>query len=227
MHSLASDLRYAVRQLQRLPAFTMTAVVSLALGIGATSAVFSVIYAVLINPFPYSGADRMMQIALKDKSGNYRYTGLGAAQMDELRQVASIESVVGEDGWNLTTTDGDLPEDVVGAYITPNAPDHWGTRAFKGRWLTPSDAPPGQEPQPVVVLSYRFWQRYYAADPDVVGTCPSCCWRAVRSGNRNLRCARHSEPPAPGSCVSYSPSLYASPWRGLPWAFWSHGGALL
>ena len=67
MHSLASDLRYAARELRRRPGFTLTAVLSLALGVGATSAVFSVIYAVLINPFPYGGADRMMQLASRTR----------------------------------------------------------------------------------------------------------------------------------------------------------------
>src|SRR5256884_6753357 len=169
MQSLASDLRYAARELRRRPGFTSTAVLSLALGVGATSAVFSVVYAVLINPFPYVGAERMMQIALKDKAGNYRYPGLTGPQIERLRQVAVIESVVGEDGWNLTTTDGDLPEDVVATYVTPNAPNHWGTPALKGRWLIPSDAPAGKEPERVVVLGYRFWQRYYSGDPDIIG----------------------------------------------------------
>src|SRR2546429_6149605 len=73
------------------------------------------------------------------------------------------------DWWNLTTTDGDLPEDVQANYIDPNAPNHWGIRALKGRWLIPSDAPPGQEPQRVVVVSYQFWQRYYMGDPKVIG----------------------------------------------------------
>ncbi len=169
MYSLASDLRYAARELRRRPGFTSTAILSLALGVGATSAVFSVVYAVLINPFPYTGAERMMQIALKDKAGNDRYPGLNGLQMERLRQVSSIESVVGEDGWNLTTTDGDLPEDVVAGYVGPNAPGHWGTPALKGRWLVPSDAPVGKEPEQVVVLGYRFWQRYYSGDPNVVG----------------------------------------------------------
>ena len=164
-----SDLRYAARELRRRPGFTSTAVLSLALGVGATSAVFSVVYAVLINPFPYVGAERMMQVALKDKDGNYRYPGLTGPQIERLRQVSAIESVVGEDGWNLTTTDGDLPEDVVAAYIDPNAPNHWGTPAMKGRWLVPADAPAGKEPERVVVLGYRFWQRYYSGDPEVVG----------------------------------------------------------
>jgi predicted permease len=169
MHSVLSDLRFAARELARRPGFALTAVASLALGIGATSAVFSVIYAVLINPFPYPGAERIMSIALKDKAGNYRYTGLTGPQIERVRQLSSIESIACEDGWNLTTTDGDLPEDVVASYITPNAPSHWGTTAILGRWLIPSDALPGKDPEPVVVLGHRFWQRYYSGDPQVVG----------------------------------------------------------
>src|SRR5262245_21930561 len=134
MPSVLSDLRFAARELARRPGFALTAIASLALGIGATSAVFSVIYAVLINPFPYPGAERIMSIALKDKGGNYRYTGLTGPQVELVRQLSSVESVACEDGWNLTTTDGDLPEDVVASYITPNAPNHWGTAAILGRW---------------------------------------------------------------------------------------------
>jgi len=169
MASFKSDLSYAVRELRRRPGFTLTAVLSLGLGIGATSAVFSVVHAVLINPFPYVGSERMMQISLKDKAGNLRYPGITGPQIDEMRKLGSVESVVGEDGWNLTTTDGDLPEDVVAAYITPNAPSHWGTPALKGRWLIPSDALPGRAPERVVVIGYRFWQRYYSGEPDIVG----------------------------------------------------------
>src|SRR5947199_8307914 len=130
MHSVASDSRYAARELLRRPGFTLTAVLSLALGVGATSAVFSVVYAVLINPFPYVGAERMMQIVLKDKAGNDRYIGLSGPQIERVRQVAAIESVVGEDGGNLTTTDGDLPEDGVETYGTPNASNHLCTSAL-------------------------------------------------------------------------------------------------
>ena len=89
--------------------------------------------------------------------------------MEQLRQAKTSRASVGEDGWNLTTTDGDLPEDVVAAYMTPNAPNHWGMPALKGRWLIPSDAPTGQEPERVVVLGYRFWQRYFSGDPGIVG----------------------------------------------------------
>ena len=169
MGSTIADLRYAARELRRRPGFALTAVLSLALGIGATSAVFSVVYGVLINPFPYVGADRIMQISLVDTAGRFRGIGLTGAQVEQLRQARTIESVVAEDGWNLTTTDGDIPEDVVASYLAPNAPNHWGNPALLGRWLVPADAPPGQDPARVVVLGYQFWQRYYTGDPAVVG----------------------------------------------------------
>ena len=169
MNSLLSDLRYAAREVRNRPGFTLTAVLSLALGIAATSAVFSVIYAVLLDPFPYPGADRMMEIRLTDKSGQDRFSGLNGPEIELLRQTKSLESVTAMGGWNLTTTDGDLPEDVRGMDISPEAPNHWGSTAMMGRWLIPSDAPFGQDSQAVVVLSYPFWQRYYAGDPNVVG----------------------------------------------------------
>ncbi|MGB8660235.1 MAG: ABC transporter permease [Candidatus Acidiferrum sp.] len=169
MNSLLSDLRYAAREVRKRPGFTLTAVLSLTLGIGATSAVFSVIYAVLLDPFPYPDAARTMEIRLKDKAGHERFAGLTGPEIQLLRKTKSLEDVVGMGGWNLTTTDGDLPEDVIGMQISPEAPNHWGTRALMGRWLIPSDAPFGEEPQAVVVLSYPFWQRYYVGDPNVVG----------------------------------------------------------
>ena len=169
MNSVIADLRYAGRELRRRPGFAVTAVLSLALGIGATSAVFSVIYGVLLNPFPYVESERMMQLGLRDPAGRTRYTGLRGPQLEQLRQARTVESVVAEDGWNLTTTDGDIPEDVVAAYESPNAPNHWGMPALMGRWLIPADAPQGQDAERVVVLGYQFWQRYYAGDPGIVG----------------------------------------------------------
>jgi predicted permease len=169
MQSLISDLQYSARELRKRPGFVLTAVVSLALGIGATSAVFSVIYAVLIDPFPYPGAERMTEPRLLDKAGEQRFVGLSGPQLDLIRQTRSVESVVALDGWNLTTTDGDLPEDVNASYISPNAPNHWGVRALMGRWLAPGDAPAGQDAQPVTVITYQFWQKYYLGDPNVIG----------------------------------------------------------
>jgi len=169
MQSLISDLQYSARELRKRPGFVLTAVLSLALGIGATSAVFSVIYAVLIDPFPYPGAERMTEPRLLDQAGEQRFVGLSGPQLDLIGQTRSVESVVALDGWNLTTTDGDLPEDVNAGYISPNAPSHWGVPPLMGRWLAPGDAPAGQDAQPVTVITYQFWQKYYLGDPNVIG----------------------------------------------------------
>jgi hypothetical protein len=165
MQSLVAYLRYSAREFRKRPGFTLTAILSLALGIGATSAVFSVIYAVLINPYPYTNAECIAEIHLIDKEGNDRGTGYNGPEVDQLRRLKSFESVVAIQGWNLTTTDGDVPEDIRSLSISPDSPNHWGVPAMMGRWLIPADAPPGREPQPIAVLSYKFWQRYFMGDP--------------------------------------------------------------
>jgi putative ABC transport system permease protein len=169
MYTFLFDLRYTFRELRKRPTFALTAILSLALGIAATSAVFSVIYAVLIDPFPYPGSDRLMEPSMLDQAGHERYAGLNGSQMEQLRQAKSIESIAGMDQWNLTTTDSDLPEDVRASYLSPDDPSHWGIPALMGRWLIPSDAPFGKDPQPVVIIGYKFWQRYYLGDPGVIG----------------------------------------------------------
>jgi predicted permease len=169
MRTLLHDLVYSFRQMRKSPGFTLTAVLSLTLGIGATTAVFSVIYAVLLNPYPYTGADRMIQINAKDKAGNDRYLSFTIAEFQQLRQTKSVESAALIDDWNLTTTDEDIPEDVNAVYLSANASTHFGVPALMGRMLIESDGPLGQDVQPVVVLSYKFWQRHYNGDAGVVG----------------------------------------------------------
>ena len=112
MATLLQDLRYALRQLLKSPGFTLTAVISLMLGIGATTAVFSVVYAVLMNPYPYAAPDRMVHLSLKSKSGQNRGFGLTADQWQELRKSPVVEDAVITDEWSLTVTGHDLPEDV-------------------------------------------------------------------------------------------------------------------
>src|SRR2546429_7808495 len=114
-------------------------------------------------------SDLIMEMRLVDKAGKDSYMGPSGPQADLIRQAKSIEGVTLMDWWNLTTTDGDLPEDAQAMYIDPNAPNHWGIRALMGRWLIPSDAPPEQPPHPVVVLTYPFWQRYFMGAPNVIG----------------------------------------------------------
>jgi len=169
MATLRQDLLFALRQFRSSPGFALTAIISLALGIGATTAVFSVVYAVLMNPYPYRAPDRLTYMLLRDKAGVDRGTGYSASQVLDLRQVGAIDSVLAMDGWNLTTTDGDVPEDVNAIYMTSNASAHLGVPALVGRSLIASDAPDGHDPQPVVVLGYKFWQRYYGGRADILG----------------------------------------------------------
>ena len=162
------DFRHSIRELSNRPAFTLTAILSLALGLGATCAVFSVIYAVLINPYPYTGAARIVEIHLLDPQGNDHVTGYSGPEMAQLRTLKSFESVVGIHEGNLTVNDGALPEEIHSVALSPDYPNHWGVAPLIGRWLLPSDALPGSDPQPVVVLSYKFWQRYFMSDPNVL-----------------------------------------------------------
>jgi len=169
MRALLQDLRYTSRQLIKLPGFTLTAVLSLALGIGATTAVFSVIYAILMDPFPYAGADRMIHLRIQEASGEPRGFGLTGAQWQQIRKSPVIEDAFLSDGWSLTVTGSDVPEDVEAAYFSSNAFEYFGVPAYLGRGLQPSDAIDGQDPQPVVVLGYKFWKRHFAGNPAVVG----------------------------------------------------------
>jgi predicted permease len=166
---LSGDLRYGLRALRRNPGFAAIAVLSLALGIGATTAMFSLIYAVLLHPFPYAGADRIMSAVLIDPHypDQYSYFDLGKTQLDETRLAAPVDSALGFNNSHLEITGGALPEDIWGVYLTENAGTFFGVRPLLGRNLEPSDAANGG--RPVVVLNYRFWQRHFGGDPHLIG----------------------------------------------------------
>ncbi len=169
MQTLLQDIRYSVRQLRKSPGFTLTAVVSLMLGIGATTAVFSIVWAVLMNPYPYRAPERMVHMHLTDKAGNFRGFGLTGAQWQAIRKSPVVEDAFATESWSLTVTGHDLPEDVEADYITSNGFNYFGVPMALGRGLLPSDSVDGQDPQPVAVLSYKFWQRHYSSDPAAVG----------------------------------------------------------
>lgn len=166
---MIQDLRFSLRELRKRPGLAVTAILSLTLGIGATTAVFSVVYSLLANTYPYKDADRMIHLVLKTEKGE-DWPSVTGGQFKQLRNVQCLESVAAAWGtWNLTTTDEELPEDVPSTQLTANSGMHFGVPALYGRTLIPSDAPDGQDPQPVVVLAYRFWQRHFNSDPTVVG----------------------------------------------------------
>ena len=169
MKALLQDIRFGIRQLIKMPGFSFTAIVSLALGIGATTAVFSVVYAILLDPYPYKDSDRMVHMRLTMPSGDLNGFGVTGTEWQELRKSPVVDDTFMEDDWNLTVTGADLPEDVQGAYLTSNAFNFFGVPAAFGRGLQPSDAIDGQDPAPVVVLGYKFWTRHYGGDPSVIG----------------------------------------------------------
>ena len=169
LEQIGQDLRYGLRVLGKKPGFTAVGVLSLALGIGATVAVFSVIYDAVLHAWPYAGFDRVCDIWTIDKAGHEGVPALTGPQIRQLRQAHAVEDVAGMQGWNLTVTGGDVPEDVVALDFTGNAFPFFGMPAMLGRYILPSDAPDTQDPQPVAVLSYKFWQRHFNGDPSVVG----------------------------------------------------------
>jgi predicted permease len=166
---LGGDIRYGLRALRRNPGFAAVAVLSLALGIGATTAMFSLIYAVLLHPFPYAGADRIMNPVLIDKQhpDQYSWFSVGRAQLDDLRRAAPVDSALGFNNSHMEITGGALPEDIWGIYLTENAGTFFGVRPLFGRNIEPSDAENGGHS--VVVLNYRFWQRHFGGDSHVIG----------------------------------------------------------
>ena len=169
MQKLYQDLRFAFRQMARTPGFSLTAILSLALGIGATVSVFSVIYSAVLNAWPYAGFDRVCQINTISKTGDEGAPGFTGPQIRQLRQVHAVQDAVAENGWNLIITGSDVPEDVKGSYFTGNAFAFFGMPPALGRYFDSNDAPDNQDPQPVAVLSYNFWRRHFNGDPAIVG----------------------------------------------------------
>ena len=163
---LGGDIRYGLRALRRNPGFAAVAVLSLALGIGATTAMFSLIYAVLLHPFPYADADRIMNPIVVDAQYPelFQWFSLSKAQCDDLSLAAPVDSVLGFSNGHLEITNDGLPEDISGVYLSENAETFLGVRPLFGRMIEPFDAG-----HPVVVLNYRFWQRYFGGDPQVIG----------------------------------------------------------
>ncbi|RXH55670.1 ABC transporter permease [Granulicella sibirica] len=169
MKSIFQDLRFSIRQLLKSPGFALTAIFSLALGIGATTAVFSVVHAILVDPYPYAKPERMAHLRLEQSPTDNRGANLSFPQWQQLRKSPAVEDAFITDNWSLTVTGHDLPEDVNGSFLSSNAFNFLGVPALYGRGLIPADAIDGQDPQPVVVLGYKFWQRHFNSDPTVVG----------------------------------------------------------
>jgi predicted permease len=168
MRTLVQDLRYAFRQFRKSPGFATSAVLSLMLGIGATTAIFSVVYGVLLDPYPYKDANRMVHVELRDKNGRGPLLIVNGTQAQEVLKASSVDDAFLQDGKQENLTGDKFPVSVNVGFYSPNMFDYMGVPPLLGREFTPADAP-GGNPEPVVVLSYLFWQRQYGASHDVLG----------------------------------------------------------
>ncbi|HKD61841.1 MAG TPA: ABC transporter permease [Terracidiphilus sp.] len=170
MQTVWQDIRFGFRQLIKMPGFTLTAILSLALGIGATTAVFSVVYAILMDPYPYRDPDRMVHVRLVAADGQLRdFLGVARPQWQLLRKSPVVEDSFLQGSRSMTISGSEFPEDVQVVDFSSNAFNFLGVPAALGRTLQSSDAIDGQDPAPVVVLGYKFWQRHFNADSGVIG----------------------------------------------------------
>jgi predicted permease len=166
---LLQDLRYALRQLRKSPGYAITAIASMALGIAATAAVFSVLYGVLIDPYPYRNADRIAMIYLNDKQGFDGPMPFLLADIQELRKARSVASVFAQHSVDMTSTDGDLPVTLRAVEFSGNGFQFLDAPPMLGRTFTAQEAPEGAAPPDVAVISYLFWKKHFAQAPDVLG----------------------------------------------------------
>jgi predicted permease len=167
--SIGRDLRYAVRSLCGRPAFTFSAVLTLALGIGATSAIFSVVYCVLIQPLPYPNADELVRIrhsARGELGGADFDPTMYFTYRDENRTFASFG--LWQEG-SATLTDRSEPERVSALRVTDGTLQALGVRPMRGRWFTESEHGPGTQGPAAVILSHAIWQRRFGGDEAIVG----------------------------------------------------------
>ncbi len=156
------DFRYGARSLARTPAFTIVAIVTLALGIGATSSVFSVVNAVLLRPLPYADPDRLVTLLHRGTApvacANY---------VDWSASSRSFEAMSAAEYWTPNLTRDDPPEHLVGLKLTGNLLPMLGVRPLLGRFFGQADDRQGAPRE--VVLSHRLWERRFGSDPRILG----------------------------------------------------------
>ncbi|HEU0108990.1 MAG TPA: ABC transporter permease [Vicinamibacteria bacterium] len=166
MESLVTDVRYAVRRLVKTPGFTLVALITLALGIGANTAIFSVVHGVLLRPLPFKDPDRLYWLWTRHTSTD-RYPFQLPEFCDYRDQNKTLESVAGFANWNPNLTGDGPAERLTGLRVSGGLFETLGTHAALGRTLAPADDTPGQEK--VAVLTHGLWQRRFGGDPAVVG----------------------------------------------------------
>src|ERR1043165_9187126 len=167
MESLLSDVRYAVRNLLRRPGFTIVAVITLALGIGANTAIFSAINALLLKPLQFPELDRVVAIWEKQPSAGVLHNEVSMANyLDWQAQNKSFQQLAVYRWWNANLTGGDSPERAQGFLVSANFLDALGVKPIIGRNFLPEENQPGKDA--VAILTYSLWQRRFGGDPNIV-----------------------------------------------------------
>ncbi|HKA17152.1 MAG TPA: ABC transporter permease [Blastocatellia bacterium] len=169
METLFQDLRYGFRMLYKNPGFTAVALLALALGIGANTAIFSVVNSVLLRPLSYSDPSRLVMIweNHQQRGGPEREWASPADFRDYQEQTNSFEHITAFLGWGPTLTGQGEPEDLLGAAVSHDTFAMLGIQPALGRTFSEEEDRPGAEK--VVVLSNQLWNRRFASDPTIVG----------------------------------------------------------
>lgn len=168
MEGVWPDLRFAVRRLYKYPGSTLVALLALALGIGATSAVFSVFNAALLRPLPYKDPDRLVIIWQTNlQNGSDRSLVSGPNFLDWQAQNVVFDDMAVYSDWSFNLTEGDEPERLPGAIVSPSFFQLLGINSSQGRTFIPDEQ--NAERNEGVVLSHQLWQRRFGSDLSVIG----------------------------------------------------------
>lgn len=168
MESLSQDIRYGARGLLRNRGFALTAIITLALGIGANTAIFSVIYGVLLRPLPYKDGHQLVVVHQRARLANIEDMGFSVKEFHDFReQNKTLESVVEHHSMNFILYGRSEPERLQTGVVSSNFFDVLGVKPILGRTFVPDDEKP--EADAVLVLSYKYWQQGHGGDPNIVG----------------------------------------------------------
>jgi putative ABC transport system permease protein len=164
MNGFFQDVRYSLRQLHKNPGFSTVAVLTLALGVGATTAIFSVVYGVLLRPLPYNNPDRIMAVFEINSKGTH--SGLADPNFDDFRdQSRSFESIAKYNAYVASVSGGSEPTRSKVANVSPQFFRVFRVQPMFGREFMAADAKQGAAP--VVVVSYGYWRQYLGSSPDL------------------------------------------------------------
>ena len=169
LETLWGDLRFALRGLRRQPGFTAAAILTLALGIGAGTAIFSVVRGVLLRPLPFAEPDRLVQLLGYDRREGLDHGTISYPDFLDVREGAeAFESMAAYDEWEILTSRDGAAEKIFGASVSAGFFETLGLLPAAGRFFLPAEDEPGTAR--VAVLSHGLWSRLFGADPAVVGS---------------------------------------------------------